>query len=62
VFELQPPSAPGGDWTLSSLRTFTNGDIPNGIFILEADGTIYGATEAQATAPYAGTIYEITTR
>jgi len=51
IFELSPPSAPGGSWTYSSLISFTgaNGADPNGGLILDAHGNLYGATFAGGT-------------
>jgi hypothetical protein len=40
VFELQPPTAPGGAWTMATLHTFTNGQIPSGNLVDGGDGTI----------------------
>lgn len=62
VFELQPPSTPGGAWTTISLHNFTNGDTPDGALVLNGKATLYGVTEAPAGQPPAGTIYQIITQ
>jgi hypothetical protein len=46
VFQLTPPSAPGGTWTETVICNFHGGDdgaTPNSLTIAE-DGTIYGTT------------------
>jgi uncharacterized repeat protein (TIGR03803 family) len=46
VFELTPPSSPGGTWTESVLFSFpggTGGEAPNGV-IVSANGKLYGTT------------------
>jgi len=58
VFELQPPSAPGGAWTLNTLHTFTNGQVPGGAMVLHK-GILYGATIAPINQQPGGTIYAI---
>ena len=48
IFQLTPPSAPGGAWTESTLHDFTggpdDGSYPNGV-IFDSAGALYGATE-----------------
>ena len=62
IFELQPPSAPGGDWTMTSLHTFTNGQVPSGNLVVSPNGTILGTTVAAPGQPSGGTVFAITTR
>jgi hypothetical protein len=62
VFELQPPSAPGGPWTNTPLYTFTNGQIPTGSMVMTEDGTLYGVTSNPSGGTPGGTIYQITTQ
>jgi hypothetical protein len=61
VIALTPPSASGSAWTLNYLHTFTG--EPSGYFsigpqVMDGDGTIYGATQAQGESP-TGTVYRI---
>jgi uncharacterized repeat protein (TIGR03803 family) len=46
IFDLTPPSAPGGSWTKANLIAFgyNNGGIPNGV-ILSSGGALFGTTE-----------------
>jgi hypothetical protein len=60
VFELQPPTEPGGAWTEVPLHTFTNGQIPAGAMVMTESGTIYGATALPYGETPGGTIFEIT--
>jgi uncharacterized repeat protein (TIGR03803 family) len=62
VFELQPPSAPGGSWTNTPLYTFTNGQIPIGSMVLTPNGTVYGVTNNPGSEGPGGTVYQITTQ
>jgi hypothetical protein len=62
VFELQPPSAPGDAWTMTTLHTFTDGQIPSGNLVDGGDGTIYGTAAAAPGQPSGGTVYAITTK
>jgi hypothetical protein len=57
VFEMQPPAATGGPWTTIDLHRFTNGQQPNGSFVMNGSGTIFGATFGVHQVP--GTAYEI---
>lgn len=49
VFQLTPPSSPGGSWTETVLYSFTavNGDgaYPTGNIVLAANGSLYGTTQ-----------------
>jgi len=42
VFELVPPSIPGGAWTQITLWNFS--DLPNGPLIMDSAGNLYGTT------------------
>jgi hypothetical protein len=54
VFQLTPPSTPGGSWTEAVLYSFTgeNGDgaYPSSTVLLGKDGLIYGTTQSGGTA------------
>jgi uncharacterized repeat protein (TIGR03803 family) len=62
VFELTPPSTPGGAWAEKVLYRFTgeNGDgaYPYGDVVIGEDGTIYGTTFGGASG--SGTIFKLT--
>ena len=75
VFQLTPPTAPGGAWTESIIYTFTgeNGDgaLPSGSVALGKNGEIYGTTSyggsATSGSPCSsgaisgcGTVFELT--
>ncbi|MGA2738265.1 MAG: choice-of-anchor tandem repeat GloVer-containing protein [Bryobacteraceae bacterium] len=57
VFELQPPAATGGAWTTTVLHQFTNGQQPNGSFVMNESGAIFGSTFGVHQVP--GTVYEV---
>jgi hypothetical protein len=62
IFELQPPSMPGGPWINTPLYTFT-GQIPTGAMIMTNKGTIYGVTNNPSCCQQpGGTIYQLTTQ
>jgi hypothetical protein len=46
VFELSPPTTPGGAWTETLLHIFngSDGDRPSGKLAIDAQGNIYGTT------------------
>ena len=49
VFELSPPKTKGGKWTEKVLHSFaggTDGANPNGGFVLDRNGAVYGTTSA----------------
>jgi uncharacterized repeat protein (TIGR03803 family) len=49
VFELSPPSAPGGQWTENVLYTFkggADGANPQGGLVFDSAGNLYGTTAA----------------
>jgi hypothetical protein len=60
VFELTPPSTPGGAWTETVLHSFSgqdgDGAIPLGSLTLSSSGEFYGNTSAGGTAGK-GTIF-----
>ncbi|HUE24822.1 MAG TPA: choice-of-anchor tandem repeat GloVer-containing protein [Bryobacteraceae bacterium] len=62
VFELTPPTAPGGGWTETILHTFTgqNGDgaNPEANLALSPSGVLYGTATAGGTAGK-GTVFAI---
>jgi uncharacterized repeat protein (TIGR03803 family) len=61
VFQLTPPSTPGGAWTKTTLYTFTGGNDgygPVGV-IPGANGVLYGATSSGGAAN-AGTVFRLT--
>jgi len=54
VFELVPPTTPGGNWTESVLWSFGNpgdGQDPDGHLLIDANGNLYGTT-------YSGGVYK----
>ena len=59
VFELKPPSAPGGEWTTVILHEFGNDQSPINSLILRPDGTFYGITADIYTISYNGTVYSL---
>jgi hypothetical protein len=61
IFEMQPPSAPGGAWTTTYLHRWTNGQIPHEL-VVDDDGTIFGTTGACVGGSCSGTIFRITTK
>jgi uncharacterized repeat protein (TIGR03803 family) len=62
VFELTPPSAPGGAWTETVLHSFSgqNGDgaIPMAGLVQSPTGVLYGTTTAGGTAGR-GTVFAV---
>jgi len=63
VFELQPPVAPGGAWTETTLYAFPNtvGDPcePYGNLVVGSNGALYGVTEGGGAYDNGGTAYEL---
>jgi hypothetical protein len=62
LLELQPPSAPGGAWTVTPLHEFTDGDTPQGQMYLDARGALFGI-QGYAGAhgqPFTGSVYMVT--
>jgi len=62
VFELTPPSAPGGAWTETVLYTFTNqngdGAFPWAGVVIGPNGVLYGTTTEGGTAGL-GAVYDL---
>ncbi|HUO31288.1 MAG TPA: choice-of-anchor tandem repeat GloVer-containing protein [Bryobacteraceae bacterium] len=62
VFQLTPPTTPGGAWTETILHSFTgqNGDgsIPMAGLLAASDGTLYGTTSGGG-ASNKGTVFSI---
>jgi hypothetical protein len=59
IFELQPPSAPDGAWTMTTLHVFKNGQVPTGNLVVEPNGAVYGTTAAAPGQPSGGTVFTI---
>lgn len=62
VFELSPPSQPGGSWTHQVLWSFPGGNIdglnPYGGVAIDAAGNLYGTTSGTVTEG-AGLVFEL---
>ena len=62
VFELTPPSTPGGAWTETVLHSFSgqdgDGAIPLGSLTLSSSGVLYGTTSAGGTVGK-GTVFSL---
>jgi uncharacterized repeat protein (TIGR03803 family) len=60
VFQLAPPSAPGGVWTETVLHTFTGSDgiNPNGGLVFDSTGALYGTT-ALGGASDQGVVFQL---
>jgi len=61
IFELQPPTAPGGAWTEATLYSFSgppDGCGPVGPPVVAANGALYGLTSTGGASVY-GTLYEL---
>ena len=65
VYELLPPSSPGGAWTEVTLYSFTDGPDggePMGV-ALGPDGNLYGTTQIGGVSPHGilnqGTVFEL---
>ena len=63
VYQLTPPAASGGAWTLTVLHSFTanNGDGsgPFAGVVIGKNGALYGTTYGGGTSPIGGTIFEV---
>ncbi len=63
VFELMPPSQPGGTWTESILYSFGQGAgdgvNPSSQLIFDQQGNLYGTTELGANSNNGGMIFEL---
>jgi uncharacterized repeat protein (TIGR03803 family) len=59
VFELSPPSTPGGAWTKATLFTFSgNQYLVTGKLVMDAAGNLYG-TSAGGGSHNAGIVFEL---
>jgi hypothetical protein len=61
VFQLVPPSAPGGAWTENVLYSFkgnSDGASPYGGVILDQAGNLYGTTDGNFETTF-GTVFEL---
>ena len=59
IFKLAPPSAPGGEWTLTYLHEFI-GQVPDGALVVGGDGALYGTSAAIGPGEaYTGTVFRI---
>ncbi len=59
VFELQPPTEPGGSWTETVLHNFTGQIGPYGSLFVDKSGALFGATSRGPGANGAGFVYRI---
>jgi uncharacterized repeat protein (TIGR03803 family) len=61
VFELTPPSVPGGSWTETILHSFAGSDgaYPAANVVLGKDGVLYGTT-SRGGASNRGTVFKLT--
>ncbi len=69
VFELSPPSKPGGEWKETILYSFQGGSdgyVPAGSLVFDAAGNLYGATafgggqgKCDPFYEYCGTVFEL---
>jgi uncharacterized repeat protein (TIGR03803 family) len=66
VFQLSPPSKPGGNWTEKVLHNFaggSDGSGPQSALLLGTNGTLYGVTFAGGSPcpnPGCGTVFQVT--
>jgi hypothetical protein len=63
VFQLKPPSSPGGAWTENILHTFAgppnDGGSPAAGVILDPMGNVYGTTESGPGGDNIGTVFQL---
>jgi uncharacterized repeat protein (TIGR03803 family) len=63
VYELTPPSSPGGSWTFNTIYSFTGGPAdgsePFGTPAVDSNGVVYGVTYTGGANSY-GTVYSLT--
>lgn len=66
VFELSPPSTPGGSWTETVLYSFqggTDGSLPFSALIADPAGNLYGTTLAGGSVcAICGTVFKLSKR
>ncbi|MGC9948677.1 MAG: choice-of-anchor tandem repeat GloVer-containing protein [Bryobacteraceae bacterium] len=60
VFALEPPAAPGGDWTNTVVYRFLGGFPANGNLWLGSGGALYGTIAGACGAPNNGTVFALT--
>ena len=63
LYQVSPPSTPGGDWTETVIHSFngTDGTAPAGRLLIAADGTMYGTASGGGTNPnQSGTVFKLT--
>src|SRR5260370_822387 len=62
VFELSPPTAPGGTWIENIIYKFQgglDGFIPAGNLAIDASGNLYGITEGDGKCTSCGTVFKL---
>jgi uncharacterized repeat protein (TIGR03803 family) len=63
VFELIPPTTPGGAWTETQLQVFqgvaNEGDTPVGPLAFDKSGNLYGVTSGEGGVSNGGTVFEL---
>jgi uncharacterized repeat protein (TIGR03803 family) len=63
VFELSPPTAPGGSWTETVIYRFQgerDGAAPLGNLAIDAEGNLYGVTGGDGKCNSCGTSFKLT--
>jgi uncharacterized repeat protein (TIGR03803 family) len=62
VFELSPPTAPGGAWTEQVIYSFQggrDGASPVGNLAIDAKGNLYGVTAGSGKCTFCGTVFKL---
>lgn len=62
VFRLEPPTAPGGPWTETTLHDFiggSDGSTPLGGVVFGSNGALYGTTRYGGSPSGHGTVFEL---
>jgi uncharacterized repeat protein (TIGR03803 family) len=66
VFQLTPPTTPGGSWTETVLYSFqggTDGFFPYSVLVTDPAGNLYGTTLAGGSVcPVCGTVFKLSKR
>jgi uncharacterized repeat protein (TIGR03803 family) len=62
LYRVLPPAGTGGEWTESTVYTFTvgPGGGVNKALVIKGDGTIYGTTSDGLPTCYCGTLFQLT--
>jgi uncharacterized repeat protein (TIGR03803 family) len=64
IFQLVPPSAPGGPWTENVIfvfqRSYAQGAAPNGQMLIDNKGNLYGTTFEGGMPTNSGTVFKLT--